>query len=946
MYRIMSVLLITVMMLGTFAPLAQAAVDRVAPELTVVSPPQNAVEVPLNTNITLAFDETVAAAVYFAGITVTGGGSVVEYTYSFTGDTLYLDPVNNLAAHTVYTIEVPAGAVQDQSGNEFNPTASWQFTTGESLLIMAASATGIYNIQPGNRAFTFEQKPLISANFTGISIAKAEIILEGQPVITQEYSPPVTGGEIAFTPLANLNYGEHDVAVKITDSAGNSKSATWYFTVNDRLGANPSFYFGIPHSHTGYSDGMETPACMFSYAYNSSQHYYDKPGIDWVMSTEHSCWLDGASFNAATKEHSAGNPSECEWTWVQQEAQAFNNGQPNFLAVRGFEMSPDWGHINVYGTDKFVEKNNMSSGMTEFYQWLTAQDSDRVEATFNHPSWPADSFSDLQYCPDVDRVINTLEVGNGWAPYFYKNAEPWYYWALDLGWHIGAVNGQDNHTRNWGRPDNLTGIVLDGELTEAALLEAYRERRVFSTETRDLKLTFKTDDGHWMGSVLDVPVGETLQFAVVAEDHDHRIKKLELVTNEGRVIDEENWLVGTGKATWTPDPVTPVPGERHWYLVRVTHVGGEQGFSSPIFTTGALQALDNAVPPRLRNAGGGAFDGRDGLKDIDKWLRDNPNFGEGYKSIRKYLFLGGLQVICPFETIVAHAQSGRLWTEIANWWESATGQVLNWLRDWLRDWLGDWLNSGFISVSAQASAQELPDDVLNRINRQALLDMTNNMEHPEAAIIASAAKAVVVFNPHALLLTEEVHNAGKDAVVVTDIKTVAGDPFLNGQKVQRTYELNIGVQPNATSDTSRVAIKSRFDAPVVVHLDLEDLALTPEQANRLTIYHQHQAGGEWVEVPGNVYSPENKTLTFAVDQFSKFAVVVGDVKMFGDPTGDANITAADATLALRAAVNLEQLTGEQIELADVNGDRQVTASDATLILRRAVNLIDQFPVNK
>ena len=58
----------------------------------------------------------------------------------------------------------------------------------------------------------------------------------------------------------------------------------------------------------------------------------------------------------------------------------------------------------------------------------------------------------------------------------------------------------------------------------------------------------------------------------------------------------------------------------------------------------------------------------------------------------------------------------------------------------------------------------------------------------------------------------------------------------------------------------------------------------------------------------------------------------------GDIDLDESVTAADARLALRAAVNLEDLDALLEKLADADGDHTVSSSDARLILRAAVRL--------
>lgn len=58
----------------------------------------------------------------------------------------------------------------------------------------------------------------------------------------------------------------------------------------------------------------------------------------------------------------------------------------------------------------------------------------------------------------------------------------------------------------------------------------------------------------------------------------------------------------------------------------------------------------------------------------------------------------------------------------------------------------------------------------------------------------------------------------------------------------------------------------------------------------------------------------------------------------GDVDGNGSLTAADARLALRASVGLENLDEAQTRLADVDGTKGITAADARLILRASVGL--------
>lgn len=67
-------------------------------------------------------------------------------------------------------------------------------------------------------------------------------------------------------------------------------------------------------------------------------------------------------------------------------------------------------------------------------------------------------------------------------------------------------------------------------------------------------------------------------------------------------------------------------------------------------------------------------------------------------------------------------------------------------------------------------------------------------------------------------------------------------------------------------------------------------------------------------------------------------------KLWGDANCDGEVTAADASLVLRALVGLETLSGQGLLNAKVEGKPTLSAQDAALILRRVVGLIAAFPV--
>ena len=69
---------------------------------------------------------------------------------------------------------------------------------------------------------------------------------------------------------------------------------------------------------------------------------------------------------------------------------------------------------------------------------------------------------------------------------------------------------------------------------------------------------------------------------------------------------------------------------------------------------------------------------------------------------------------------------------------------------------------------------------------------------------------------------------------------------------------------------------------------------------------------------------------------------------YGDINLDGKVTAKDALLAQRYAINLEKLNEQQILNGDVDGKsaggKKVTAADGMYILRHSIKLINKFPI--
>ena len=89
----------------------------------------------------------------------------------------------------------------------------------------------------------------------------------------------------------------------------------------------------------------------------------------------------------------------------------------------------------------------------------------------------------------------------------------------------------------------------------------------------------------------------------------------------------------------------------------------------------------------------------------------------------------------------------------------------------------------------------------------------------------------------------------------------------------------------------------------------------------------------------NGYRTETRTVGVKLQPFVNGA-------LYGDADCDGAVTAADASLVLRALVGLSTLTEAGRLNACVRDGTTLTAEDAALILRRVVKLIDRFPIEE
>lgn len=316
-----------------------------------------------------------------------------------------------------------------------------------------------------------------------------------------------------------------------------------------------NFYYGIPHAHCGFSTGYGTPVEAFNYARHNGLHF--------LILTDHNNYL---TKNVRVKDHEIS-----KWDAARYLASRYTKKHENFLALIGFESKTNpFGDINIINPNKFF--TGVVDNMQLLVLWML--NNPNAFISINHPH---KNIKSLEYNPILNKLITSIEVGNGSAPNKYLRYEKYYYHLLDSNWKLGAINGQDNHRLNFGDEENLTCIIAN-ELTSTSLVNAFRNRHTYSTESRTLTMYF-TINNNFMGEIIPLK-NENLQFLIFANDPSHKILEIDIISVGGTIIKKITAL-NLNKVKYLYNH------EAHqnelWYIVKVVLDNNKIAISSPIF---------------------------------------------------------------------------------------------------------------------------------------------------------------------------------------------------------------------------------------------------------------------------------------------------------------------------------------------------------------------------
>lgn len=394
--------------------------------------------------------------------------------------------------------------------------------------------------------YSGEYSPTIIAelsDISGVNIPGCKIMLDSDDITDLVLWQ---GARFTYKPQSPLKEGSHKLKFVSYDLLGNCSRYSVSFGIAPYESMN--CYFGEVHNHTAESDGSGTPSEAMEYA-------RDVVGMDYFAVTEHSTYLIHEKYNDQIKT-----------------ANRYND-PGRFAALYGWEMTWNnsdglWGHMNIIGTRRVIlDREKYSLG--RFYEWI---EENGGIAMFNHPGYPWGNF---------DEYSIPAEIANKYAALAEIKSVAYdreYAHMLKRGYHVAPVYNDDAHLPKWGNANMCTGYVLAPYLSRENVMQAFRERRTYSTSDRTLKMKYSIN-GKWLGSTLESP--DELNVKVeLSTENEMGIGNVQLVTVGGIVVAEIN--VGLRKSyTWDLKLAPEYP----FYYVRIIGAG-RYTVSAPVWISG------------------------------------------------------------------------------------------------------------------------------------------------------------------------------------------------------------------------------------------------------------------------------------------------------------------------------------------------------------------------
>lgn len=369
----------------------------------------------------------------------------------------------------------------------------------------------------------------------------------------------------------------------------------YFFTKQTSAQTNYTTYYGNLHAHSAYSDGNKenpnaTPTDNYAFANTALC-------LDFLGISEHNHFS------------STNNPGMLLPLYALgiQQAQAYTNAHPGFVALFGMEWGviSNGGHVVLYGIDSLIGWETLSTGNNYdifvaksdyqgpngLFQQIVNRKSANAFATLAHPN--SSDYGNMlygTYNAIADSAVVGVAVESG--PAFstdttYSDAPSamsfvtYYMQALAKGYHVGPTIDHDNHYMTFGKTNTSRLAILAQQLTKNTLLEAMRKRRFFATQDCDTKLMLSINQQD-MGSITNGSLVPTITVTASDPTSPNAIPAITImkgVPGSGTIASS---LVTSNGASLNFSDLNLQIGDEAYYYADVT-INGKRSISAPIW---------------------------------------------------------------------------------------------------------------------------------------------------------------------------------------------------------------------------------------------------------------------------------------------------------------------------------------------------------------------------
>jgi len=352
-------------------------------------------------------------------------------------------------------------------------------------------------------------------------------------------------------------------------------------------------YFGNLHSHTGYSDGVQTPTAAYDYARFSA-----RTPLDFLAVTDHNHAAAGMSlpnYHLGLAEAAAANADGDFVAIYGQEWGLAANG--HFILLEAPVLFGwDAGNHDVY-----VAEGDYAGLYTAA---LAHPPADHPPiGLFCHPG-PSD-FDNFAVTDDGKALAHLICLVNGPAESATTDEsdigntgfDDVLQAALRRGFRVSPTGDQDNHSANWGASTESRTAALVGGLTKSGVLAALAGRRNYATQDHNAVVQFSAE-GHAMGEAFLANQGVRIVARVTDPDPGDAVAQMELFrgitgTSTAAVVAAN---AGSSTLSWRETETLPAGTEAHYYL-RIRMADNQNIWTGPVYVTYDPAAPVAVEPP-------------------------------------------------------------------------------------------------------------------------------------------------------------------------------------------------------------------------------------------------------------------------------------------------------------------------------------------------------------